>query len=362
MTPTQAEKALLEAGYYARWEGRYLHGYSKGRHPVLDDLQDTLENLSFRFEVALLEANLAEVTVTGPKATPEQDQAIWTGHPFGEDLFEVDEGGKVLRGLRFQSSLSGAVEGLIQALRFLHRGGKDNFFEREVGSESGLSAGFLLGQAAPSAESEVEALQLLFSPTPSEDALFREAYEIAPPSIQRSASEAEHIVRTFDLGDRPEKRRSSERKQLELQEGVVRPFPEKPPGQGPVSIRRYKVPMPLLHWYPLERMQSWPGTLRRRDRSAQTILSTCRVPVEAVEGMIHFEDNARQKLNLGPLLVFSDLEPQDGQVTVALGFGGADPFPEGAQPPRWLANLFRQPGDDSRLEQTTWYLNLPLTE
>jgi hypothetical protein len=138
MTPSEAQKLLLEHGFYGKWEGRRLIGAST----YLPGNPGKFEGVHFM--LTLLSAGVWEAEVVGFDGIVSRIEK-------GVYYHEGDSG----------TNLEAITQGLIHSLqnKLHHLGAQEGIY---YGPNPPLWLGVQLGQVAPNAKSDVEALSRLF--------------------------------------------------------------------------------------------------------------------------------------------------------------------------------------------------------
>lgn len=303
MTPREAQKLLFEHGFYGKWEGRHFIGGST----YLPGNPGKFEGVLFR--LTLLSAGVWEAEVT-------------------------DFEGQTTR-IQSATDLESITEALLQGLhQKLHHDAP----------KPSLWVGVQLGQAAPNAKSEVEALSRLFVTEDRETELKESAKKTGLKVIEVSEGEVwtEEMLLGLPLGPVPQQpeakpieARTSMRNLQDCDADPVEQAQGKPVPRVSLNARPYcgsaKGEVLEFCWAPLAERESWPTQLR-------VLHQALSVPREMtttllVSALCQIFETKPEWLDL---ILFST-EPVDGKVTAC--FYGSKADPPKREKPEWLAKL-----------------------
>lgn len=306
MTPTEAQKLLLEDGFYGKWEGRHFIGGTTYRPGNPGQFEGVM------FRLTLLSTGVWEAEVTDFEAQTSRIEG--------------------------KTDLESIVGSLLQALH--HKLSPQSL----VTSRSFLWLGVQLGQVAPNAKSDVEALSRLFVSEAQEAELKESARVTGLKVIEVPDQEVwtEEMLLRLPLGppsQQPEAKPIQARTYLRnLQDGDADPVEAaqgKPVTAESRNARPYcgsaKGDVLEFCWAPLAEKDSWPTQLRvvhhplSKPREMTTTL--------LVSALCQVFESKPEWLDL---IVFTT-EPVDGKVTACFYGSKSDP-PKRAKP-EWLAKL-----------------------
>lgn len=303
MTPNEAQKILLEHGFHGKWDGRHFVGASTYR----PGNPGKFEGLLFR--LTLVSAGVWEAECTD----------------FDQQTSRVEG----------RTDLESVTESLLQALQQrLHHDAV----------RPPLWLGVQLGQAAPNAKSDIEALSRLFVSEVQEVELKTSAQAAGLKVIEIPEQEVwtEEMLLRLPLGpapQQPEAKPIQARTYLRnLQDGDADPV-EAAQGKPVTGVSRNARPYcgsakgEVLEfcWAPLAEKDSWPTQLRvvhhplSKPREMTTTL--------LVSALCQVFETKPEWLDL---IVFTT-EPVDGKVSACFYGSKSDP-PKRAKP-EWLAKL-----------------------
>lgn len=299
MTPDEAQKTLQEAGFYCRWHGRQLVGGSTYKPGNPGAFEGAL------FTLTLLEPGVCQVELTD----------------FDGVTTSITQGANETKDL---AAIVGALLGHLGAL---------GFDSPPTVIDPWLA--IQLGQTAPNARSEIEALSRLFLSEEAESEKINTLESMGVWQVQ-------HAQRPFNEQERLRMPITGEKAPWRPPTRAV--FGEDEPQGAPLSIHRVAYrqlkdgPRGPLHfdWAPLSERESWPTKLYPLE------------PFKLLETPHEFDlvlltSAIRQYSEMLPgwldLIVFST-EPVDGRVTACLA---ASKYPVATEVPVWLQTLLVNP-------------------
>jgi hypothetical protein len=349
MTPTESQVLLREHGFYAKWEGRRLIGGST----YLPGNPGKFEGILFT--LTLLSAGVWEGEVTG----------------FEGEVTRIEQGSYEGR-----KDLEALTTSVIRALQNkLHRSGGSEVSYCEAGPP--LWLGVQLGQAAPNATSDIEALSRIFVTEEQQAELESSAklsgLRVTAPSEDSTLSE--EMLLALPLGPVPtapewrpiiSQRNGLSANRFRLTRDNVDsaieeagPNRTEPPGT-PNLVSYYGAHSESLDftWAPLVEIAGWPDRLRivHHPLSVPREMST----VVLISALCQIAEQMPAWLDL----IMFTTEPVDGKVTAC--FYGSKADPPKREKPEWLTALVDQIKpryatsvsydqlDDTRPESCAW--------
>lgn len=308
MTPDEAKETLLNAGFFAKWDGRYLLGgstYKPGNPGVFEGI---------RFTITLVEPGVCKAEVT-------DFQDVTTELQPEPNLRSLAGGDR--------KDLAWAVHGVLEQL-WNHLDRVDRGASPNVPLASAIEA----CREFPTATTDVELLsQLIFQQLHG----YGGFEPLALPAPRPGLSEQERLA--ADLRTQPEApkpwgdpvrvRNGSDRWVAVPSKNLVS-YGQRGTVRTEKSESRQRR---AFHWAPLASKDTWPTTLR-------PISPFHHLAVEREMSLVLFMSAVRQVLEDTPewleLIVFST-EPADGKLTACFLASKVDPLR--AEKPQWLKDL-----------------------
>lgn len=325
MTPYQATKTLLEAGYYSEWHGRVLVGGLKKDYSTKLTYKE-VESELVRFELYLVDTSTIELVfkTSDLELFPEGLRSQFTvGEPSPDRLIPLKAESRFW-------DLGRAVEAVISTLSVIQNGANyrlDTYDRRDVDPKML----FELGQAFPHVGSEVDALSHIWE----RPKVVRDGVEYPLPLVVTSSPTTIEDRLEYPLTDyvhtplvipdfmKEESQTVSIKSFQELEADRVGPI-------RPASVKNYSD----VFWYPIDRLPD-PEFRRFRNRDGAVVKhpKPKTVKVEFIASLL-----AHTHKDGLDVLLFTSREPVDGVADAIVLYTKSEP-PVGESQPEWLEKV-----------------------